>query len=84
MPLLCMKRIGTSHKMCFKYTKNIGPINRAARLIVGAFLIALGLFKLGNNPYLPYILGGLGIILILEAIGSFCIIHGLRGTKDMR
>jgi len=70
--------------MCFKYTKNIGPINRIARLLAGVILIAAGFYLYGQKPILPFALALIGIIMILEAAGSYCIIHGIRGTKDMR
>jgi len=66
-----------------KFEKNIGPKNRTARLLAGVILILLGLMFL-NQGVLPLIGIVLGVIFILEAVFSYCILHGLRGTKDMR
>lgn len=66
-----------------KLKKNIGPKNRIARLVAGLLLVLAGLFYLDqSNLSLAGI--ALGIILILEAAFSFCVVHGIRGTKDMR
>lgn len=66
-----------------KSRKNIGPKNRTARLIVGIILIILSLIFYNSKVF--SIIGlALGIIFILEAIFSYCIVHGIRGTKDMR
>ena len=66
-----------------KFDKNIGPKNGTARLHTGIILI---LFRLTfmNIGVLPLIGIAVEIILILEAVFSFCIVHGIRGTKDMR
>ena len=67
----------------FNIQHNIGPKNRTARLLAGVILILLGLMFL-NQGVLPLIGIVLGVIFILEAVFSYCILHGLRGTKDMR
>jgi len=66
-----------------KFDKNIGPKNRTARLLTGIILILFSLTFM-NLGVLPLIGIAVGIILILEAVFSFCIVHGIRGTKDMR
>lgn len=64
-----------------KLEKNIGPKNRIARLIAGLILISASLYYSNNWSIIGDILGA---ILVLESIFSYCIIHGIRGTKDMR
>ena len=67
----------------FNIQHNIGPKNRTARLLTGIILILFSLTFM-NLGVLPLIGIAVGIILILEAVFSFCIVHGIRGTKDMR
>ena len=66
-----------------KFEKNIGPKNRTARLLAGIILILFSLTFM-NRGILQVVGIAVGIILILEAVFSFCIVHGIRGTKDMR
>ena len=70
--------------MCFKYTKNIGPINRIARLAIGGVLLLAGFYLLGERPILPYALALIGVGMIIESAAGFCVWHSIRGTKDMR
>ena len=67
-----------------KYQKNIGHKNRAARLAAGIVLVAAGALSFNGQPIIAAASVMLGVILLLEAASSCCIIHGLRGTKDMR
>lgn len=64
--------------------RNIGPKNRIARLVAGIVLIVLGLLYLNQNQIASPVAIVVGIVLILEAAFAYCIVHGIRGTKDMR
>ena len=64
------------------FEKNIGKKNRQGRALIGAFLIAISLINY-REP-LAYAGLAIGALFVLEAIFSFCLIHGIRGTKDMR
>ena len=65
-----------------KFEKNIGPINRIGRLVVGIPLAILSFHYL----QMPWQLTGTGlaILMIIESIFGFCVWHTYRGTKDMR
>lgn len=66
-----------------KLEKNIGQKNRAGRAIIGALLIAASLIKIDSG--LPAYIGlAVGTIFVLEAVFSYCLLHGVRGTNDMR
>ncbi|MFA4820065.1 MAG: YgaP-like transmembrane domain [Candidatus Aenigmatarchaeota archaeon] len=67
-----------------KFKKNIGPKNRIARLVAGIILILLSLIYFDANKILSAVGIILGIIFLLEAAFSYCLLHGIRGTKDMR
>jgi hypothetical protein len=63
---------------------NIGPKNRVARLIAAALLFAIaGLYYDLSNPWV-WVAIALGLVMVFEGLFSYCIFHGLRGTKDMR
>lgn len=62
--------------------QNIGPKNKAARALIGAALIDLSALFFPNT--LSWIGFALGTIFVLESIFSYCVVHGVRGTKDMR
>ena len=65
-----------------KFRKNIGPINRIGRIVVGIILGLLSFYHL-QMPW--QIIGtGLGILMVIEGIFGFCAWHTYRGTKDMR
>lgn len=64
-----------------KLEKNIGPKNRIARLIAGMILIIVSIYYPNNLSTIGIVLG---VIFLAEALLSYCIIHGIRGTKDMR
>lgn len=67
-----------------KFRKNIGTKNRIARLVAGIVLVVLGLMYLSQSQ-IPSIIGiVLGVIFLLEAAFSYCIVHDVRGAKDMR
>jgi len=70
--------------MCFKYEKNIGPINRIVRLAIGGVLLLSGFYLFGQRPILPFVLALIGIGMIIESAAGFCVWHSIRGTKDMR
>jgi len=70
---------------------NIGPWNRKLRFAFGAAFLLLSLFIFLATSGLPkyYRLGlivplFLGYLGILEGLLSFCVMHGLRGTRDLR
>ena len=65
-----------------KFKKNIGPINRAARIIVGAAIIGLSAYYT-NEPW-RFVGVAIGGFMIAEGIFGFCVWHTYRGTKDMR
>lgn len=67
-----------------KLKKNIGPKNRAARLIAGLLLLVAAAYYFDKSLFAGIVCIVAGTVLILESILSFCIVHGIRGTKDMR
>ncbi len=79
-----MKHTETFHKKTEIFEKNIGPLNRIARLFLGIIFILFAAFIFKNPAYVQFILLCIGVLLILEAALGYCIWHGLRGTKDMR
>ncbi len=79
-----MKPTETFHKETEIFEKNIGPINRVARLFLGIIFILCAAFVFKNPAYLQFIFIFIGVLLILEAALGYCIWHGLRGTKDLR
>ncbi|GEM_PF-2168212 len=64
--------------------KNIGPKNRLARLVAAIILFALAYYYYDAANPLVWLAAILGIIFLAEAASSFCVLHGIRGTKDMR
>ena len=67
-----------------KFEQNIGLKNRAARIVAAALLFAIaGLYFSAENIWV-WIAVILGVIFLLEGLFSFCILHGIRGTREMR
>ena len=61
--------------------QNIGPKNRAARIIAGAAIIGLAIYLQEPWRFVGVAIGG---FMIAEAIFGFCAWHSIRGTNDMR
>ena len=61
----------------FKFKRNMGVLDRAVRLIVGAALLVTGpatnLLELAN--VLEIILGVMGVFAILSAIFAYCFLY---------
>jgi hypothetical protein len=63
---------------------NVGTVDRALRLIVGAALIVaplLNFMGLGASTAVAYTLMGVGGILALTAVFGMCPIYSLLGIK---
>lgn len=68
-----------------KPNANIGPRNRLYRYILGVFLNAGTLLIHGSlPPFLFWTLVILSYIILLQAATSFCFLHSLFKTNDMR
>ena len=66
---------------------NIGPRNRIGRAVGGIVILALSLLYwiyYGGNILVTAIGIIIGFIMLLEAAFAYCIMHGLKGTKNMR
>ena len=61
----------------FKFKRNMGVLDRAVRLIIGAALLVTGpatnLLELAN--VLEIILGVMGVFAILSAIFAYCFLY---------
>lgn len=64
-----------------KLERNVGGLDRAIRIIAGAVLIALGIFK--NVPY-DTLLALLGAFILLSGILGFCILYVPLGISTWR
>ncbi|MBI2584049.1 MAG: DUF2892 domain-containing protein [Candidatus Aenigmarchaeota archaeon] len=62
---------------------NIGRKNRIGRFIGGLVILSLALY-FNQNLIVSGIGAIIGIITVLEGITGYCVVHGLRGTRDMR
>lgn len=63
---------------------NVGTVDRALRLIIGAALIVaplLNIMGLGANSVVAYALMAVGVILGLTAIFGTCPIYSILGIK---
>jgi hypothetical protein len=61
------------------FKKNTGVIDRAARVIAGALLIAFALGVFGPSSYAIY--GWIGVVPILTAFVGFCPAYALVGLS---
>ncbi len=63
--------------------KNIGPKNRLSRIIIGLVIIAIAL-HIGLSNVISWPIVVVGIVVLLEGLFSYCVVHGAKGTCDMR
>ena len=62
------------------YTKNVPPVERTLRVLVGFALIALGLVGMKGTP-LGYILAASGVVALLTGFVGFCPMCALAGRR---
>ena len=64
------------------YRKNVGPLERGARLLAGAVIVAVSLTQLGFTP-LGLVLAANGLILGLTGLFGFCPACALAGRRPV-
>ena len=64
------------------YRKNMGPKERAARLLGGALIVACALTQVGLTP-LGLVLAGSGVVAALTAVFGFCPACALAGRRPI-
>lgn len=68
-------------------TANVGKVDRAFRLIVGAVLIIASLFSniaVLSNPVLQWLVPLVGLVLILTALFRFCPLYRIIGANTCK
>ena len=68
-------------------TANVGSLDRAIRLIVGALLILVPLISgiaLFSNPIVQWVAPLVGLVLVLTAYFRFCPLYRLIGTSTRK
>ncbi len=66
---------------------NIGLKNRVWRFVAGLLIVLISLiyiFNYSGNIALGAVVALIGVISLLEGVFGYCLLHGLRGTQDMR
>ena len=61
--------------------KNIGPLDRAARVLVGVILLLLSIYVFGD-VYQVYGLI-LALIFIITGVSGFCLIYAILGYDSL-
>lgn len=61
--------------------KNVGGVDRRARLLVGPALLALGLTKGGR---LGFLMAGAGTVLLATGTTGYCPANGALGIDTQR
>ena len=64
------------------YRKNVGPLERGARLLAGAVIVAVSLTQLGFTP-LGLVLAASGVCTALTGLFGFCPACALVGRKPV-
>ena len=64
------------------YRKNVGPLERGARLLAGAVIVAVSLTQLGFTP-LGLVLAASGVCGALTGLIGFCPACALVGRKPV-
>ena len=66
-----------------KLTQNVGPLDRATRLVLGSILMAApSFFKVGG--VLGAVIFWLGLVTAVEGILGYCFLYGLFGWSTRR
>ena len=64
------------------YRKNVGPLERAARLLGGALIVACALTLAGLTP-LGLVLAASGVMAALTGLIGFCPACAMAGRKPL-
>jgi hypothetical protein len=64
-------------------SKNIGPLDRLVRMLLGNTLIFLSLFRVVEGDALT-IVAVMGIAALLTSFFSFCPVYALLGISTVR
>ena len=67
----------------FKFKRNMGNLDRTARLIVGTALLIFGPATnlVGVAPILEIILGVLGATAVLSGLFAYCFLYEFTGSN---
>ena len=69
----------------FSFKKNMGTVDRSARIIVGGLLLLIGpasiLMELPS--VLDIVLGGLGTIALLSGVIGYCFLYEFTDSNTM-
>ncbi|TWO70702.1 DUF2892 domain-containing protein [Caenimonas sedimenti] len=64
------------------YRKNVSPLERAARLLGGALIVACALTQVGFTP-LGLVLAASGVVTALTGLFGFCPACAMAGRRPL-